>query len=494
MKIYKICRLFVLLVCACGIQGITMGQVDSKKMNVLFILVDDLRPNLGCYGDPIAVTPQIDALARRGVLFNHAYCQQAVCNPSRASMLTGLRPDETGVVNLQSHFRTKNPDVVTLPQWFKQNGYYTVGIGKTTHGTKATEDEISWTKEISASSDMYALPENRVKKGKGVSIEMADVSDDMYSDGKIARNTITVIREAQKGEAPFFVAVGFRKPHAPFNAPKKYWDMYDRNIFKVKNRNRPEGSPDLAFHQWQELRGYKDIPKSEALSVEKEQELQHGYYACISYVDEQVGKIVRELERQKLLDHTIIVLWGDHGYHLGEQDLWCKSTNFELDVRVPLLIVDPRRHGNGRQSNAVVETVDLYPTLNQLCGIEPTYSLSGISLKPLLDNPAEKWEYPAFSQFVRPYDVILGKGAETHMGYSVRIDGFRATYWYSALTKSWDHKELYVLEGDNLEEKNVSGQKKYRDIERRLADLLKSYQQGNYRKIDSRQGGVLDYR
>ncbi len=466
-----------------GLMSTARGQDKQvKKMNVLFILVDDLRPNIKCYGDSVAITPNIDKLASRGVLFQKAYCQQAVCNPSRASLLTGLRPDDTEVTNLQAHFRTKCPDIITLPQWFKNNGYYTIGIGKTTHGTKATADKISWTKEISANSNTYVLSENQVQRGKGISTEMADISDEMYSDGKIAENAISVIREAQQIKAPFFVAVGFRKPHAPFNAPKKYWDLYDRSAFEVRYRNRPTGSPDMAFHQWQELRGYKDVPDSGPLSVDKEKELLHAYYACISYVDAQVGKILRELEQTGLDDNTIIVLWGDHGYHLGEQDLWCKSTNFELDVRVPLLIVDPRAKGNGLHTDAVVETVDIYPTLNELCGIVANHKLSGVSLAPLLNTPKMKWDKLAFSQFARPYGFILGKQDATHVGYSVRNDNFRATFWYNVHTKLWEDKELYALREDFIEYNNAAGERKYQKIEKLLFKAVRKYQRGEYEK------------
>src|SRR5690606_30394190 len=464
-----------------GLISMAQGQ-QAKKMNVLFILVDDLRPSIGCYGDTMAITPNMDKLASQGVLFQKAYCQQAVCNPSRTSLLTGLRPDDTGVTDLQAHFRTKCPDIITLPQWFKNNGYYTVGIGKTTHGTKATADDISWTKEISANSNTYALPENQVKQGKGISTEMADVSDDMYSDGKIADSTISVIRETQQTNTPFFIAAGFRKPHAPFNAPKKYWDLYDRSAFEVKARNRPESSPDLAFHQWQELRGYKDIPDSGPLSGDKEKELLHAYYASISYVDAQIGKLLKELDQTGLHENTIIVLWGDHGYHLGEQDLWCKSTNFELDVRVPLLIADPRAKGNGLHTDAVVETVDIYPTLNELCDIVADHKLSGISLAPLLNTPKMKWDKLAFSQFARPYDVILGKQDATHIGYSVRNDNFRATFWYNAHTQSWEDKELYLLDKESIEYNNIAGDRRYRKVEDSLFKAVKEYRKGGYEK------------
>lgn len=460
------------------------AQHDQPRKNVLFFLVDDLRPNLGCYGDSRAHTPNIDRLAGRGVAFANAYCQQAICSPSRTSMLTGLRPHETGVYNLQTHFRELVPNAVTLPQSFKNDGYFTASTGKIFHNSKHTLDPVSWTKVISPRGGRtYVLPENQNRKGKQGITEAADVPDTAYTDGKIAMEAMHLLTEAREKDTPFFIAVGFLKPHAPFCAPKTYWDLYNRSAFGVTDRNRPVGSPDLAFHQWQELRGYRDVPDEGGLSPEQEQKMIHGYYACISYVDAQIGKVMDHLETLGLSDQTIVVLWGDHGYHLGEQDLWCKSTNFELDARVPLIIASPEMEGNGKMTKAIVESVDIYPTLSELCGMEQKHELAGTSLTPLLDDPLMSWEYPAFSQFVRPYQAAINqKSLPVYMGYSVRVAGWRCTYWYDIEGKNVVERELYRMDHSDPERENVAGRPAVAAIETRLADLIDQYRRNQYRK------------
>jgi iduronate 2-sulfatase len=460
--------------------GNIYSQVEQP--NVLFILVDDLRPNLGCYGDPYAVTPHIDALGQKGVKFNRAYCQQAVCNPSRTSMLTGLRPDETGVTDLETHFRDNLPDVTTLPQLFKNNGYLTLGAGKVYHATPFIVDSLSWTRPIPAyETRSYLLPENQIGKRKQNATEAADVDDFAYGDGKIVATTLQHLAEAKDSGRPFFIAMGLNKPHLPFCAPKKYWDLYAEKKFKIPNRERPEGSPDLAFHNWDELRGYRDIPDSGPLSPEKEVQLIHGYYACTSYADALVGRVINRLEELGLAENTIIVLWGDHGYHLGEQDTWCKSTNFELDARVPLIISAPGMEGNGQSCNAIVESLDVYPTLSDLCQLESGSSVSGISLSPLLENPSSNWDHIAFHQFIRPMSA-LRSGKITHIGYSARTDEWRCTYWYDLQLDKIVEKELYHLDGNNLEMENLAGHPGYTKIEAKLASLIKEYIKGKYSK------------
>lgn len=463
--------------------GQVFGQSGQQRKNVLFILVDDLRPNLGCYGDMNAYTPNIDKLAQQGIVFNKAYCQQAVCNPSRTSMLTGLRPGVTKVYNLDTHFRDNLPDAVTLPQSFKNSGYFTASVGKIFHNSKNTVDPISWTIELSpAYNNTYVLPKNRSGKGKQGVTEMADVPDSAYADGMIAEGAIQLLAEAAQQDDPFFIAVGFKKPHAPFCAPKKYWDLYDRSAFGVAGRSRPAGSPDLAFHRSQELRGYRDVPDEGDVPSEKEQEIIHGYYACISYVDAQLGKILDRLEALGLSENTVIVLWGDHGYHLGEQDLWCKSTNFELDTRVPLIVAAPGMKGNGSHNDAIVESVDIFPTLVDLCGIAPREELNGVSMLPLLDNPFATWGYPAFSQFVRPYEAIFKKNAPTHMGYSVRVEGWRCTYWYDLEKHVVVERELYQMGGNGLESENMAGRPAVAELEAELVALIDQYRNNQYRK------------
>jgi len=455
---------------------------SSGNLNVLFISLDDLRPNIGAYGDPIAKTPYMDQIASAGVLFNRAYCQQAVCSPSRTSMLTGLRPDETGVVDLETHFRDKVPNAVTLPQSFKNNGYLAFGTGKVFHAVPVTRDPVSWTRETQSFEDAgYALAVNKEGKGKKNSTECADVPDETYADGQICQSAIAYMEEAKAQGKPFFIGVGFKKPHAPFTSPKKYWDIYKDVKFEVSNRERPTNSPALAFHNNEEIRGYRDIPDSGPISAEKERELLHGYYACISFVDAQIGKLLDALDRLGFRENTVIVVWGDHGYHLGEQQTWCKSTNFELATRVPLIISVPDSKSKGRRTDALVEFVDVYPTLLEICGLPRNDRLSGVSLKPLLDNTDLKGSPAAFSQFVRPYKAIR-KFPPTHMGYSVRTKEWRCTYWYDLASGKVVEKELYNLKADLVEKSNLAGSSRYLKTEAELAAMIEQYRIGKFVK------------
>ncbi|WP_419032889.1 sulfatase [Dysgonomonas gadei] len=459
------------------------GDGETGRPNVIFIAVDDLRPTLGCYGDPYAKTPAIDKVAQSGTIFSHNYCQQAVSNPSRSSMLTGFRPDQTGVTDLNTHFREKNPDIVTLPQLFKNNGYYVYSTGKIFHSGGKMRDDVSWNEQASAYDRReYILEQNLTKKaGKAASTERGDVGDEAYPDGKIANDAVEFLQKAVNMDEPFFLAIGFKKPHLPFCAPSRYWDMYAGVDFKVENRARPVNSPDIAYHNWNELRGYSDIPKAGPLLADKEQELWQGYYACVSYVDAQLGKVLTELERLKLSDNTIIILWGDHGYHLGEQDLWCKSTNFELDNKVPLIISTPKQKTKGKQCDAITESVDIYPTLAGLCRMQTQSKLAGISLERFLDDPEKDWEYYAFSQFPRPYEAIT-KPVATTMGYTVRTPQWRCTYWYEIGSGAIVSKELYNLDSDNPEITNLSGNKEVERTEEKLASILDNYRKGIYQK------------
>lgn len=453
---------------------------DKKQLNVLFFFIDDLRPDLGCYGNSKAVTPNIDKLASTGIVFSRAFCQQAVCNPSRTSLLTGLRPDETGVTDLETHFRSIIPDVITLPQLFKNNGYLTLGAGKVFHSLPFIVDNPSWSRQVPGYEVRgYLLPENQVGTGKQNVFEAADVSDKAYPDAVIADTVVRYMEEAKIKNQAFFIAAGFTKPHAPFCAPKKYWDIFRNSVFEIADRSRPAGSPGLAFHNWEELRGYRDIPKEGPLTPEKEQELYQGYYACISYMDAQVGRVLEKLDNLDLRKNTIIIFWGDNGYHLGEQDTWCKATNFELDARIPLIIAAPGMKGNGTRCDAIVESLDIYPTLANLCGLTPQGRLSGRSLKSLLDNPAKKWKNIAYHQFIRPYSAILD-GNPTHIGYSVRTEEWRCTYWWDLGKDTIVEKELYHLNRNGLETENLAGRPEYNRIESRLSFLVRNYKNRNY--------------
>lgn len=356
----------------------------AKPVNVLFIAVDDLRPALGCYGDPLAKTPNIDALAKRGLLFSRAYCQQAVCSPSRTSLLTGRRPDTTKIYNLEDHFRDTIPDVVTLPQHFKLNGYHTQAFGKIYHG--GLDDPKSWsvpatgvmgaTYGPAVSAAVRKKHEAAVKAGlqkqamnrasKGPAWESVDTDDDAsLNDGDTANRAIAALREMK--DRPFFLAVGFIKPHLPFVAPKKYFDLHPLTAFKLPpNLKRPTGAPDVAFTNFAELRAYEGMPRDpEPVPDDAALNLIRGYYAAASYMDAQVGRLLAELDALRLRDDTIVILWGDHGWHLGEQGMWCKHTNFENATHAPLIVSVPGQKTAGRQTDALVEFVDVYPTLTE---------------------------------------------------------------------------------------------------------------------------------
>ncbi|HMI01638.1 MAG TPA: sulfatase, partial [Pedobacter sp.] len=429
---------------------------SRQKPNVLFIAVDDLRPQLGCYGDETVQSPNIDKLAKSGVLFNRAFCQQAVCSPSRTSLMTGRRPNTTKVWDLNTHFRTTIPDVVTLPQYFKNNGYHTQSIGKIYHDPASAQDALSWSVPeilaVTKKEGKYVLPSNLQKKSaKAAASELADVPDNAYVDGQVADQALEVLRKVK--DKPFFLAVGFRRPHLPFSAPKKYWDIYKReNITLPVQRKLPKNIPVYAAHNSEELRGYSDIGFNNLITDTKTQELLHGYYAAISYTDAQIGKVLAELDRLNLTKNTIIVLWSDHGFHLGEKGLWAKSTNYELDTRVPLIIVAPGKK-QGVKSNGLVELVDLYPTLADLGGLQIPDSLEGTSLVPLLTKPNQPWKSAVFSQFPRPWQY---KGAPDLMGYAMRTDRYRYVEWRDFKTAEVKATELYDHQVDPAEVNNIA--------------------------------------
>lgn len=454
----------------------------KKKLNVLFVAVDDLRTTLGCYGDKTVITPNIDRLARRGMVFNHAYCQQSVCNPSRASLMTGRRPDTIKVWDLQAHFRDTLPDVVTLPQHFKNRGYYTRSIGKIYHGNgPPAKDPPSWSEDplhdiTREASGRYALPKNLEGEGlKRDSNESADVPDSYYIDGIVCKNALAALRVLKGKETPFFLAVGFRKPHLPFCAPKKYWDLYQRGeIPPPSSDSHPEGAPELAVRSWKELEGYRDIPDDGALSKEKVAELRHGYYACVSYVDALVGQLLDELERLGLKNDTAIVLFGDHGFHLGEQGLWAKANNYELSTRAPLILSFPGQPNAGATCDALVEFVDVYPTIAGACGLDIPSGLEGTSMIPLLENPERPWKNAVFSQYPRDKKKHRHKGRGEVMGCALRTDRHRYVEWREWKTGQVVARELYDSAADAGETKNLAANPESKALMRELANMLQA--------------------
>jgi iduronate 2-sulfatase len=469
-----------------------INSIATRKKNILMIAVDDLRPELGCYGHPMIKSPNIDALAKNGCLFERTYCQQAVCGPTRASLLTGRRPDTTKIYDLKTHIRTTMPDVVTLQQHFKNNGYFSEGIGKLFH--VGLEDEASYSvPHRSGKGNAYALEENinLLKEGGKVSktgnsedgaisstrmranaTECADVSDEYYIDGDIAQlaveslNRLAPNAKAKSGKErqPFFLGVGFRKPHLPFCAPKKYWDLYDRSKIPLPYPDKPKNAPDIAFTTWGELRSYSDIPDVGPCDEAKTKELIHGYYACVSYMDAQVGKLLSELDRLDLRKDTIVLLWGDHGWKLGEYSQWSKHTNFELDTHAPMIISDPD-YPKGIRTDALTEFVDIYPTLSELCGLPSPDGMEGTSAAPLMDIPKKPWKKAAFSQYPRPKNI---------MGYSMRTDQYRYTEWQDRETGEVKFKELYDLKNDPLCKESIVFKPENQELVEKLHAQMKA--------------------
>lgn len=452
-------------------QWLWMAAARATPLNVLFIAADDLRPKMRCYGDPYARTPHMDRLAAGGMLFERAYCQQAVCAPSRASLLTGLRPDTTRVYDLKTTFRQAVPDAVTLPQCFMSRGYHAESIGKIFHGDEKTLDHVSWSVPekfpILLKRDQYVLEKNKDDKDpwkKTSAVERADVPDDAYRDGQIAAAAVEALERLRK--RPFFLAVGFNKPHLPFAAPSRYWDLYKRPDLPLPpNPAEPDGAPPYAVPSYSELRSYGDFPGQGPMPREKVLEAIHGYYAATSYTDAQVGKVLSTLARLGLDSRTVVVLWGDHGWHLGEHSHWGKLTNFEVCVRSPLLLRVPG-YPAGRRTGRLVEFVDIYPTLADACGLPVPTGLEGISMMPLLKDPRRPWKKAAFSQFPRGAQ----KGAGSAMGYSLRTERHRYTEWIQPDGRV-AAAELYDHAIDPHETANVVNDPARREVARELAAL-----------------------
>ncbi|MCL7764661.1 sulfatase [Polaribacter sp. Z014] len=412
------------------------GFAQKKKQpNVLFIAVDDLKAELGTYGSNVVLSPNIDKLASEGIQFNKAYVQQAICGPSRASILTGARPETINVIDLFQDFRANRPGIVTLPQHFKENGYETVYLGKVFHG-QYTDDEMSWSRKpikvkvnanVPKTSGGYALPESQLmylknkialdaKYGekmirenwlaKGPVTENADVPDETYEDGYNTLSAIATLKDlVKKDDKPWFLALGFKKPHLDFIAPKKYWDMYNEADIPIATQvTPPKDGAAMGLSESLEVRVSADMPKTGDFSIPLQKKLRHGYYACISYVDAQVGKMIQALKDSGEYENTIIVFWSDHGFNLGEMGYWGKATNYEIATRVPFIISAPgvTDKTKGQKANALVELIDLYPTLCDLAGLSIPSNLEGKSLVPILKRPSSKSQKPAFSLFPTP--------------------------------------------------------------------------------------------
>ena len=376
--------------------GLISCRLENKtaiKPNVLMIIVDDLRPELNCYGDKQIHSPNIDKIAGQGVYYTSAYCNVPVCGASRASLMTGVRPGRYRFIDYDAWADKDMPDVVCLPQHFKNNGYYTISNGKIFHhqeDRKESWDE-NWRPQVVTTWRDYQLPENiALDSGgrlRGPAYECGDVDDSAYFDGKIANKSINDLRKLKQSGKPFFLAVGFLKPHLPFNAPKKYWDLYDYNNIHIPDNYIPsESIPRKALHNWGELRAYSGIPAKGPLKDSAARKLIQGYYACVSYTDSQIGKVMDALKELGLDENTIVILFGDHGWNLGEHGLWCKHCNFYTSLRSTLIVKVPGMT-TGSRANALVEYIDIYPTLSELCHLDPPGHLEGRSFVPVLKNP-----------------------------------------------------------------------------------------------------------
>lgn len=497
---------------------ISYGQVQGKQKlpNIIFIAVDDLKPLLHCYGENQMVTPNFDRLAKMGTIFTNAHVQQAVCGPSRASVMTSTYPDRNKVWDLQTDFRESSPDLISMPEYLKNLGYHNSAIGKIYHNNSSSpnHDGNSWSEpyyymppffrpvygsppfaywvdpKISVIRDSIfdiaaeagiTDPEKKMDfamKRYRPSTECVDLPDTAYQDGLFAEEAVRRLKDQPASGQPFFLSVGFIKPHLPFNAPEKYWDLYKREEIPLAAfRKLGKGVPLISYKTLWELNAYTDIDSTIKLGQElpefKQKELIHGYMACVSYIDAQLGKILDEVERQGLLENTMIVLWGDHGYHLGDHAQWCKHSNLEQATRIPLMLAGKNIPADLKIEDAV-ELIDLFPTLFDLAGIQGPDQCQGASLKPLMNrDPLISDKGAALSQFHRSDKI---------MGYSVRTRQYRYTEWrkyaepYKKMGTQQSYEvvgtELYDYQKDPDETQNFFGDPSYTEIEKKLSELL----------------------
>jgi arylsulfatase A-like enzyme len=463
---------------ALSMPNINFGKFSANpdRPNVLFIPVDDLRPQLGCYGQSHVISPNFDRLANEGMLFERAYCQMPISMSSRASLLTGFRPDHNNLYNCTSVEELGLEDY-TINRQFTNAGYDAWATGKIFHHENDHRRQFpnqwknlrkegwygrGYVKEESKRIvDEYAIEYPKIKngalaEGRGPAWEDADVPDNGYVDGYRTDLVIEQLKNFGKGKSPFFMAVGFRKPHLAFNAPKKYWDMYETDQLELAdNPFLPENYTEFTKYNFPELRNYYGIPKDDKPLPESiARKLIHGYHACVTYIDAQLGRILDELERLKLRENTIIVMWGDHGWKLGEHGMWCKHTPFELDCRVPLMFSYPGMKNAGSKTDKLVECVDIYPTLCDLAGLNVPDHCQGDTLKPLMENPTMDWKPAAFTQWPpnnrkNPDKVITG--------YSMKTDRYRYTEWTRNKTGEVLNTELYDHFTDPKENINIAG-------------------------------------
>lgn len=501
---------FLLLICPLTWATFSCSSpTDVVKPNILFVSIDDLRPTIGAYDDSVAITPNLNRLASEGMTFRQMFCQSSVCAPSRASLMTGLRPDSTRVWHLGDKFREINPSTVTMPQYFSRFGYHTVNIGKIFHNYMP--DSISWDEPdlrptkylrsewLGRDGETFYISEevNKSQKVKrdsllklkpfryadgwntGPAWEAADVHDTMYYDGAQTELAKKVLTRLAEGEEPFYLGLGYFRPHLPFAAPKKYWDMYDPDkIPLAPNSALPINAPLFSLNSMYELRNYDGFghighPTSTyRMSLDTARILKQGYYASVSYIDVLLGDLLNHLKELGIYENTIIIVWGDHGWKLGDHNSWGKMTNFNIDLQVPTIIRYPGQKKKGYETYAITELIDIFPSLCELAGLEVPEYIQGTSFVPLLTNPDLQWKKAAFSQFHRRPKVAADGGR--YMGYSINTVEYHYIEWYT-----WDQisgtrgdyvtAELYARLSDPYETINIVGKVEYTEVVKNLS-------------------------
>ncbi|MCM5661799.1 sulfatase [Galbibacter mesophilus] len=460
-------------------QLLGQGVEKKKKPNILLILVDDLKPALGTYGDNVAISPNIDKLANQGIQFNRAYANQAVCAPSRYNLMLGSRSTSTGLYNFGKEFRDVYPDAITLPQYFKTNGYHVESMGKVFHiGHGNKGDDASWsiphrgdkvieyveptstnrklTREEALFENYlmnYENPTPIKELPRGAAWESPNVLDEAYADGRVARLAVERLRELKaKEDKPFFMAVGFVRPHLPFSAPRKYWDLYDKQKLPLPQFEKfPENAPEFAVKRGGEISAFKPVPEDYPgiYNEELKRNLIHGYYASMSYMDAQVGTVIDELKRLQLDENTIVVLWGDHGWHLGDHGIWTKHTNYEQATKIPVIMVVPGVTKPGSKTEQAFETVDIYPTLVELAGLQSPVvdqPIDGLSMASVLENPKQTIRDHVYHCYIR----------QNYLGEAIRNHRYRMVRWTHQKNPKDVVYELYDFENDPLETNNIA--------------------------------------
>lgn len=492
--------------------GCKHKEKSKTQPNVLFISIDDLRPTLGIYGDETAITPHIDQIAGEGIFFKQAFCQAAVCAPSRASLMTGLRPDSTRVWHLGDQFRVINENAVTMPQYFSKHGYYTVNIGKIFHNYMP--DSISWdepdlrpsrylkkewlkrdgetfyiSKEV---NEMQAIKRDSLLKlrpkryadgwNTGPAWEAADVHDSMYFDGAQTLLAMQKLSELAKTKQPFYMGLGFFRPHLPFAVPKKYWDLYDRDQIPLpENPNIPKGAPIFSMNSMYELRSYDGFhqlahpAKNHQIAEDTLRILRHGYYASVSYVDALIGQLIQHLKELDIYENTVIILWGDHGWKLGDHNSIGKMTNYNIDLRVPVIVKEAQSKKQGLESKALIELVDLFPSTCELAGIPIPDYMQGTSFVPLIKDPKQTWKAAVYSQFHRRPKVSPDE--KRYMGYSINTHDYHYIEWYgwdakAGVRKDFVAAELYDRNKDPFETQNLATNSEFKALCTELSTQL----------------------